>query len=238
MAKTLTRLKRRVHEFTDECSTGTFTRECSRKDLRTIAEALGAHKTWTEENFVDRKIAICKRFDLGSKKFSQALDKIKESRELGVIVGLEQELHHLSDKKAFDVLRLWAKVNFLEKEDHEDLGLDFFNRDFDKVREHLRIRRELDDAVQAILTSNELADLEALFYIGRGPEYGESYDRVLQSTKASHGSTPAPDVHQILSKTSLLENVALGAQLVGRPSLAAKLRALRPNVDLDDAALS
>ena len=34
--------------------------------------------------------------------------------------------------------------------------------------------------------------------------------------------------HHIMTKTSLLENVIVGTKAVGWPSLAAKLRALRP----------
>jgi hypothetical protein len=104
--------------------------------------------------------------------------------------------------------------------------------------EHLRIRRELNDAIGALLTLDELTDLEALFYTGRGSEHGEDYELALQHVKNNQRrSAPGAAVEHILSKTSLLENMILGGRLVGRPSLSTKLRAIRPIVD-DAATLS
>ncbi|GEO12978.1 hypothetical protein [Microvirga aerophila] len=77
MGELLTRLKYRVEDFLDECRTGTYTGECSRRDLRVIAEMLGDHATWREESFTQKKEAVCAQFGLSSKKFSKAVDKIR-----------------------------------------------------------------------------------------------------------------------------------------------------------------
>ena len=233
----LMRLKGRVEEFKDECLTGTYTRECSRRDLRTIAATLGAHETWREQSFSDKKAAIREQFRLTSNKFSQAVNKIKESRELGALVGREQPLHHLGDEKAVAVLKLWTAANPLRQEDPKDLGMDYFNRDPEERGEHWKTDDELNNAVRALLTSDELADLETLFDIGRVPRHGENYDLVLKHMKGNQFPSQVPNVNQILSKSSLLENVIRGARLVGRPSLAVQLRAIRPIAESGDAAL-
>jgi hypothetical protein len=91
MSKILTRLNYRIEDFGDERRTTSCTRECSRRDLRDIAEMLGGHASWTEGSFAEKKAAVCTRFGLSSGKFSQAVNKIKESRELGVLVGLSAD---------------------------------------------------------------------------------------------------------------------------------------------------
>ena len=193
---------------------------------------LGNHASWTDESFSQKKAAVCARFGLGSRKFSQAVAKIKGSRELGAIVGLEQPLRHLTDEKAVAVLDLWAKANPEKPSGPNDLGTDYWQRDYDEMREHMPVRRELNTAVRVLLTPDDLVDLKTLFYVGRGSEQGEHYEQVLQYFKNAHRtSNPAVDFDHILSKTSLLDNVIIGARLLGRLSLASKLRAIRPIAD-------
>ena len=232
MSRILTSLKDRVMDMEEERSTGSHTRECSRQDLHEIAEMLGNYASWADDSFGEKKAAVCARFGLGSRKFSQAVDKIKGSRELGALVGLEQTLHHLSDEKAVTVLDLWAKANLENQPEPDDLGTDFWNRDFARIDDFMKVRRELNGAVCSLITPDELADLETLFYVGRGPEQGEHYEWVLQYRKdVDQSSDFEINVDQILSKTNLLENVVIGARLLGRPSLALKLGAIRPTVD-------
>lgn len=232
MSRILTRLKDCVINMEEERSTGSHTRECSRQDLHKIAEMLGNYATWADDSFNEKKAAVCARFGLGSRKFSQAVDRLKRSRELGALVGLEQTLHHLSDEKAVAVVDLWAKANLKEQPEPDDLVTDFWRRDFAKIHDVMKVRRELNGAVCSLITPDELADLETLFYVGRGPEQGEHYEWVLQYRKDIHQSSDFEvSVDQILSKTNLLKNVVIGARLLGRPSLALKLNAIRPTVD-------
>ncbi|WMT74475.1 branched-chain amino acid ABC transporter permease [Bradyrhizobium sp. Ash2021] len=58
-------------------------------------------------------------------------------------------------------------------------------------------------------------------------------DALLAETLAKHrlAESRQEGVHHIMSKTSLLDYVIRGARIAGRPSLAAKLRALRPLVE-------
>lgn len=227
MRNLLTRFNDRVQAIEDERTTGTYTAECSREDLRQIAEMLGNHETWSESSFTEKKVVICERFGLSSNKFSKAVNKIKNSRELGVIVGLEQALHHLSDDKAVAVLELWAKRHLLKKNEPEDLGSSFFELNADEIFRSMQERRELNEAVQSLLTPDELADLEALFYIGRNREQGEHYEWMLDYTKALHPKSEVADVDPILVKSNLLEHVINGVRLVGRPSLTLRFEAIR-----------
>lgn len=224
------RLKVRLFDLEDERPTGTHTKECSRADLEKIARMLGDHATWRDPNFEDRKREVMEHFGLSRRKFSAAVKAIRQSRPLAARVGLESKLRHLSDDKAVTALQLWAKAHPVRALDPEDLGLDYFNRDWGKFNEAIQIARDLDDAILKLLTLEELSDLEVLFYIGRDRVKGEHYDNYLENTIAKHRMAESLwlGVHHIMSKPNLLDAVIEGAPAVGRPSLAAKFRDVRP----------
>jgi hypothetical protein len=224
----LNQFKWRIHDLEDERATGTHTKECSREDLEYIATVLGDHSTWHLPSFDDRKAEIQKHFGLGNGKTSQAIAKIRASRTLAAMVGLETDLTHVSDDKVLAALRLW-KIAYPPKANApDDLGTSYFERDFEKVKEHSRRTHELCEAVIALLTLEELADLEVLFYIGRDRVHGEHYDEMLAGTieQRKGDRTRWEGAHHLMTKTSLLECVKAGAIAVGRPSLSVKIDSL------------
>lgn len=224
----LQRLKSRVHEIEDERTTGTHTAECSRADLQEIARSLGDHSAWLEPGFADRKAVMMDKFGLGSHKFSFAVNAIRASRALAAIVGIESDLKHLSDDQAIATLSLWATANPVQARNDDDLGLDYFNRGWEAVKEHGRISRELDEAVMASLSVQEFADLQVLYYLGRNKEPGEHYEALLDSAISSfHGKLSWQNVHHLMTKTNLLDSVIAGATAAGRPTLSVKLRRIR-----------
>ncbi len=229
MSGILATMKNRVVDIEQERLTGTHTRDCSRRDLCEIANMLGAHATWTEDSFLERKEAVRKKFGLSSGRFSDAVDKIRGSRELAALVGIETPLIYLSDEKALLALGLWTKAHPVRERKAGDLGIDYFNRDFEEFEEHRRVAWELDEAILNTLTVEEFSDLEVLFYFGRNPEFGEHYETMLTETVAAHRAAGSrwEGVHHIMSKTSLLDSVVKGSSAAGRPTLASKLRSLR-----------
>jgi hypothetical protein len=230
MSDVLIRLKHRIYDLGDERGTGAHTKDCSREDLQTIAEMLGDHATWVEDSFNEKKAAVREKFGLSSGKFSDAVTRIRTSRPLATLVGLETPLTYLTDEKAVFALTRWAETYPPQVYDPKDLGTDYFERSWEKMREHQRVTKAFIDAIIAELSDEDLADIEVLFYIGRGREFGEHYDAMLADAVAEHRLAKSRwgGVHHIMTKTSLLENVILGAAAAGRPSLAAKLRAIQP----------
>lgn len=226
----LERLKARLFDFRDERLTGTNTKECSRADLNEIARMLGDHATWRSPDFAERKQEAMEHFGLSRRKFSAAVTAIRKSRPLAATIGLESEMHHLSDEKAVAVLELWAHSHPVRVYDPKDSGTDYFDRDWGEFDQEWRAARGLDDAILKLLTPEELSDLEVLFYIGRDRVMGEHYDMLLQRTIAKHQNAASlwEGVHHIMSKTNLLDAAVRGAGAVGRPSLAVKLRGIRP----------
>ncbi len=227
LSELLRSLKLRVLEIEEERHTGTHTANCSRKDLAEIARILGDTSTWRDESFLEKKEIVTTQFGLSSGKFSDAIDAIRKSRPLAASVGLEASLKHLSDEKAVEVLRLWVEAHPL-KEHNDDLGLDYFDRDWEKYKEWADRTKQFDDAARGMLSVEEFADLETLYYLGRDRVYGEHYERLLNRAILSFGrGITSENVRHLMSKTNLLDAVADGVEKAGRTSLAGRLRGLR-----------
>ncbi|ATG91421.1 hypothetical protein [Methylomonas koyamae] len=230
MSDILTKLKYRIFDFGAERNTGAFTSECSRRDLRTIAGLLGDHASWVDDSFNDKKAIIRAQFGLSSNQFSRAVTQIRKSRPLAALVGLEASLEYLNDEKAVFALEQWAIAYPPVVEAKEELGIDYFDRDWEKVEQERRVTNELIDTIIANLSEEEISDLEVLFYLGRGREFGEHYDVMIKNTVAKHKLAKSrwESVYHIMTKANLLTNVSRGAEAAGRPSLATKLRTIRP----------
>lgn len=232
MSGILTRLKYRIIDLADERGTGSYTKGCSREDLQSIARMLGDYSTWTESSFDNRKAAVREKFGLSSNKFSDAVNQIRGSRPLAALIGIETQLTYLTDEKAVFAIEEWIKAYPPRVHNPEDLGTDYFDRDWDKVVEHQRVTKELINAIMENLSDEELSDLEVLYYIGRGGEFGEHYDAMLADTLAKHKLAKSrwDGVYHIMTKANLVDNVIIGSRAVGRPSLADKLQAILPAI--------
>lgn len=228
----LQRLKQRVHEIVEERLTNTFTSNCSRKDLIEIAKIVGDRSTWVEESFLDKRAKVMEKFGLSKGKFSDALDMIKGSGPLASLVGIEASLKHLSDEKAIELLTLWVKDNpRMTQEKFNDLGANYFDRDWDKQVEWANKAKVLDETILKLLTLEEFGDLETVYYLGRNGVFGEHYERQLGITISNYVKPLSREsVHHITTKTNLLDAFADGCEQVGRPSLAKKMRQLSPMV--------
>ena len=81
-----------------------------------------------------------------------------------------------------------------------------------------------------VASREEVSDLEVLFYIGRNNEFGEHYENMLEHTVAEHRHTESrwENVYHIMTKLNLLPSVIAGVEQSGRPTLAGKLRTIRP----------
>jgi hypothetical protein len=230
MSDVLTNLKYRIFNFVAERDTGAFTLECSRRDLITVASMLGDHASWVDDSFNDKKASIREQFGLSNNQFSRAVDKIRESRPLAALIGLETSLKYLNDEKAVFALEQWAIAYPLVAQHTDKLGIDYFDRDWEKVEQQHRVTNGLIETIIANLSSEEISDLEVLFYLGRNNEFGEHYEVMIKNTLKQHKHTTSgwESAHHIMTKMNLLTNVILGAKAAGRPSLATKLRAIRP----------
>lgn len=229
MREVLTCLKNRVLDLEREHGSGSFTRECSRSDLVAIAGILGKHASWTDESFYSKKTDVRLRFSLSSRKFSKAVDMIKQSRELSALVGLESEMVYLRDEKIVFAMTQWILANPEKEVDPDDLGLDYFRRDSKDMQKSRQIMESLCEAIIQNLSVEEFAELEVLFYIGRDGVFGEHYCSKLDQTLKSHRLEKDRwmSVYNLMSKTNVLSSVVKGCRIAGRPTLAGQISGLR-----------
>lgn len=228
----LQQLKQRVHEIVHERYTKTYTPNCSRKDLEEIAKIVEVQSTWSEDSFLDKRAKVMEKFGLSKGKFSDALNAIKNSGPLAALIGKEATLKYLSDEKATEVLTLWVKDNpRITQEKFDDLGIDYFDRDWGKQVESTNKSKLLDETILKLMTLEEFADLETVYYLGRNRVFGEHYEVQLVNTISSYVKPLSfQSVQHIMTKTNLLDFFADGCEKVGRPSLARKIRELSPKM--------
>ncbi|WP_422344661.1 IS110 family transposase [Parasphingorhabdus sp.] len=151
----------------------------------------------------------------------------KSGRAFSAWIGLVPKQHSSGGR---DKLGHITK-NPPQDNDTKGLGTDYFDRDWEKIKEHQQITQNLIKDIAANLSDEEISDIEVLFYVGRGGEFGEHYEAMLAETLAKHKKAKSrwESIYHIMTKTSLLNNVIAGLKSVGQPSLASKLQAMWPN---------
>jgi hypothetical protein len=222
--RVLQQLKYRVLDLISERVTGSYTAECSRRDLLEIASLLPQAGDWSEPAFVEAKTKVMKRFDLSGRKFSKAVDVITGNREMRCLIGLKTSLAHLSDQNALFVVGQWASLyparlvgGGLRFVHVGEIGWD------DPVAEDQIIAK-----IAEVLTPDEIADLETIYYIGRDAQFCEHYEQNLESTREQHRANGdlAMELNHLMDKTNFQEALASGVSKLGRPDLADELRAI------------
>jgi hypothetical protein len=228
----LAQLQRGVDEFQDDLPEGTRTPECSRRDLLAIAKLLPARANWITPAFDGAKDLIKARYRLSSGKFSAALDAIQTNREMSALLGVETPLAHLSDEHLRLIAQEWSTCNPPREQSSEDegAGIVLGSALFERTRGPSP-RAQAVTRLATILSLQEVADLDVVFYLGRDRLLPETYEAQLARTLKAHavkGDTRIPLQH-VFTKMNLLSCLATGLRRLGRPSLAEHLKALRPD---------
>lgn len=216
-------LKYRTVDFVSERRTGSHTARCSRADLVVIAGLLPNRDRWNSEDFVQARNLIKERFRLGSNQFSRCLDIIQKNREMSAAIGMESSLVYLDDDTIVDIVAAWRKIHPRRHSSGRFVsGITFSIEDVIKDQE---IYSSAIKQFLSLLSSDEISELEALFYFGRGSNFGEDYEERVASTRKEHQliSNPSAQLRRMLEKTNLLTCLQRAAAKVGRLRLAGQL---------------
>jgi len=230
MAKLLSDLKYRIEDLYEEKASGTWTDECSRSDLLSIAELLPSREQWDSEEFAEARRAAMERFELSSRRFSAALKKVEESRAAKLLIGLETPLAHITDEHLQLAVELWGERHPAR---HAHLGGAFSIHPRQRLREAMieshKLARATVEKVVAELSPDEIADLETLFYVGRDRLLPEFYEACLERTKRKHALERdlRVEVNHIMEKLNFAEELNKAVNSLGRPSLGKKIEAWR-----------
>ncbi|SLM47414.1 conserved protein of unknown function [Nitrospira japonica] len=215
--------KYRLEGFVDERQTKTYTKDLSRNDLGTISKMLPPIDRWTDDAFVKTKEEIKEAYGIGSNKFSDAINLIKNHRTMAARLGKEFDLLYLTDHKLKLVVQEWKGLH--PPPDLNDLGTDFTNADFEAMIGHAKKVEEVQKNILRFLSGDEIADLETVFYIGREAGFCEFYERQLTLVRNKHklNTNPAQEVRHLIEKVNFLEEIAKGLTILGKPTLAKNL---------------
>lgn len=229
LKKLILTLKYRTVDFIDERAAGSYTNRCSRTDLLAIAKILPRRDLWSSNVFDQQKAVVKERYRLSNKQFSIALDRIQENREMRSALGIESDLLHLTDDDIVSVVEQWRRLHPERNRDEDNLGLDYFDTSrFEAMKENAAIREEVVTAIEARLSKEALAELEAMFYLERDRIFAEYHESIIARVLKEHAAandTKAEIMH-LMEKTNFLQCVRGAAAKLGRLSLADRLQAI------------
>jgi hypothetical protein len=225
LEKLLSRLKHRTIDFIGERAAGTYTNRCSRADLLEIARLMPHRDAWNSDMFDKQKSVVKERYGLTNKQFSIALDRMQKNREMRSILGIESDLLHLTDDDIVWVVEQWRRLHPPRTQDDESIGLDYFDaKRLDGWEERAAAHREVLKAIGARLSPGALAELEAMFYLGRDRIFVEYYDETVAETLKEHAVADAQqEISHLMEKTNFLMCVREAATKLGRLLLAERL---------------
>ncbi|GMO53576.1 hypothetical protein BwSF12_65340 [Bradyrhizobium ottawaense] len=217
-------LMHRTINFVAERKSGTYKSRCSRADLREIAGMMPALADWGTEAFTQAKNAVKERFTLSNTQFSKAIDAIKANREFYGMIGGETDLPYLLDDEVMLVVEQCRILHPDREEKKPEVGQGSRFRSAGLIA-NIKKRRECVDALSGTITSHEAADLEALFYLGRGDFLPEQFeDRAATYLEPlSDDAELRAQTGRMLDKTNLLVCLERGARRAGRLSLVERL---------------
>lgn len=215
--------KYRLEVFIDERRTKTYTSDLSRKDLDAIAKMLPPFDSWTEDIFLKVKQEIKEAYGIGSTKFSDAVNLIKKHRTMASRLGKEFDLTHLTDGRLKLVVQEWEKLH--PPTNSDDLGTDFMDADFEALEGHMRKYQEAQENILRLLSGDEIAELETVFYFGRDEVFCEFYEERLTRAKNKYkiDKNRAEAVRHLIEKTNFLDGMMKGLIILGKPTLAKEL---------------
>ncbi|MCK1715031.1 DUF3775 domain-containing protein [Bradyrhizobium sp. 143] len=225
-------LMNRTIDLVQERKSGTYTRRCSRADLREIAGMMPPLAEWSSEAFTEAKNAVKERFSLSNTQFSKAVDAIKDNREFYGMIGGETDLPYLLDDEVMLVVDQW-RILHPDREGKEPEVVQGGRFRSAGLIANIKKRRECVDALSGTITSQEAADLEALFYLGRGDFLPEQFeDRAAAYLKPlSDDAELRAQTGRLLDKTNLLVCLERGARRAGRLSLVERLNSAPASQD-------
>ncbi len=215
-------------DFIDERATGTYTNRCSRTDLLEIARLLPQRDTWDSEAFDCQKTTIKSRYGLSNKQFSTALDRIQENREMRSILGMQSDLLHLTDADIVWVVEQWRRLHPPRLKNENDLGLRYLDTErFAAMNERRAISREVLTAIDERVSPEALAELEAMFYLGRDRVFVEYHERMVALTFNEHATVEdtRQTIWHLMAKTNFLTSMLDAVTKLGRLSLVERLKA-------------
>jgi hypothetical protein len=96
---------------------------------------------------------------------------------------------------------------------------------FDVLMRHAATRNEVLAEMEMRITGDKLAELEAMFYLGRDRLFTEYYEQRIERARKEHvaADNPIEEIVHLMDKTNFLHCIQEAARRLGRLSLADRL---------------
>jgi hypothetical protein len=174
---------------------------------------------------INKKTLVKARYNLSNRQFSKALDVIQSNREMNAVIGVESDLLHISDDEIVWLIEQWKRLHPARDKD-DKLGTDYFEAArFERMKEQAAMRIEVFDEIEWRLNANKLAEIEAIYYLGRERLFAEYYEWRVDTAKKEHAAANdlKAEITHLMIKTNFLTCVQSAAAKIGRLSLVERL---------------
>lgn len=227
LGEVMEHIKYRTIDLVDERRFGCHTSKCSRPDLIEIAKLLPDRGNWSSHEFDEIRAQVKQRFHLGSLHFTEALNVIQGNRQTNLLIGVQSDLLYLSDENILFSINQWKKIHPPRRDDDAKI-VNIADIDFHELFKSRESYSEVIQAMYDTLTADEIADLGAIFYIGRDSVISEYYPKMFALRQKECGSEDRvkESLLHLISKANFLQEISKGLSLLGRPDLAEQVQTL------------
>lgn len=211
-------LKWLVLKLIDEYELGTYTKNLSRAQIDAISQHLPPREHWTLESFKEVKAQLKEKFNIGSKELTEALNIIQKHYEFSLNIAITLPLKALN----FDTLKLFI-YSWLAFHSDEERNMDLIDAVLDATLREKKFKA-LNEVAESLSVECK-ADIGAIFYLARHPEYSEYYNDVYDSEyrdaeySQKEETSKREYIRHFLAKTNFIRNLVISLRLLGQTQL-------------------
>lgn len=217
----------------DEYQQGTYTKNLSREDIRSIAERLPVFEEWKLDSFKIIKAEIKAEYKIGSAELCASINLIRSHREFAPMIGVQLSLIECD----FDDLSVFFQcleiINPLKDYLKESRIVPFDEKLFDDIMDNLESDLENDSLVHVAckeeIKLDALIEIFALYEFGRYLDYSESYEATYKSELSAkplyeaHGSKLDRAISDYVNKTNAYRHIIESLKFLNQFEIVAKL---------------
>jgi hypothetical protein len=224
LSKALLALRDRIEDIVHERATKTYTKKLSRRDLIAIAGNLRELDPGKRFFYQIRKRRVLSRYKLSEDDFRKAVDVITSNREMKALVGGETSLLYLPDQTIVAVVRRWRELHPRRTETEPKI-VTLNELTLKEIMEASEKESEIFTTIQALLTDEQIAELETVYSLGRVGGFPEFHEDRTQQTIERHRieADTRKQIMDLFDKTNFLDAVVKALHRLGQPSLADRL---------------
>jgi len=142
------------------------------------------------------------------------------------MLGVETDLLHISDDEVVWIVDQWRRVH-PERNERDVTPEIRSGREFtmDVLLKDEATWKAVIAEMEMRMTGDKLAEIEAMFYLGRDRLFTEYYEQRIERARKEHvaADDPIEEIVHLMDKTNFLRCVQEAARRLGRLSLADRL---------------